>query len=81
MLDKGGAGTAKERKMPRNGEINTKFEIYQSVCCGQEIIIRQGARFPSCPNHPRSTTIWKPLEAEVIDTKAVEKKKASDPAA
>jgi hypothetical protein len=67
--------------MPQNGEINTKFDVYQSVCCLQEIIIREGARFPTCPNHPHSTTIWTPLQTDVIDTKTVEKKKASDPAA
>ena len=67
--------------MPQNGEINTKFDVYQSVCCGREIIIREGATFPNCPNHPRFTTIWKPLEADIVDTKVIEKKRTSDPAA
>ena len=67
--------------MPQNGEINTKFDVYQNVCCGQEIIIREGATFPKCPYHPRSIATWKPLEADIVDTKVIEKKRTSDPAA
>ena len=45
--------------MPRNGETNPKFGVYRTLCCGQEIILRQGLSFPNCPNHPSLTTIWK----------------------
>jgi hypothetical protein len=44
--------------VPQNGEVNTKFGVYKSDCCGVEIVISQGATFPDCPNHPRRITIW-----------------------
>jgi len=47
--------------MSQNGEINSKFGIYQSVCCGAEIVLKAGSTFPDCPNHLRLTTIWKPV--------------------
>ena len=47
--------------MPQNGEINTKFGVYKTLCCGFEIAISEGAEFPDCPNHARLTTEWKPL--------------------
>ena len=49
--------------MPLNGEINSEFGVYRSLCCGDEIVIVVGARFPDCPNkHPRLTrTQWKSL--------------------
>ena len=43
--------------MPDNGEINERFGVYKSVCCGREIIIREGATFPDCPNHPKLGTL------------------------
>jgi len=57
--------------MPEDREINTKFDVYQSICCGREIIIREGAMFPDCPNHPHLPTIWKPIKADVVDLKVV----------
>jgi hypothetical protein len=45
--------------MPETGEINKQFGIYTSICCGQEIVIPEGARFPNCPRHPNVTTTWK----------------------
>jgi hypothetical protein len=45
--------------MPQNGEINRKFGIYKTVCCGAEIVINLGATFPDCPNHRKLSTIWK----------------------
>jgi hypothetical protein len=48
--------------MPQNGDINKRFGVYESLCCGDEIIVREGAKFPDCKNHPKLTTIWKPIE-------------------
>ena len=45
--------------MPQNGEINRKFGVYKTVCCGAEIVINLGATFPDCPNHRKLSTIWK----------------------
>jgi hypothetical protein len=47
--------------MPKNGETNQKFGFYQNLCCGKEIVVPEGNEFPDCPNHPKLTTIWKPL--------------------
>ena len=67
--------------MPQNGEKNTSFGVYKSLCCGREIIIREGATFPDCPNHPKLTTTWKSIEADVIDVVVIKKRNESDPAA
>jgi hypothetical protein len=48
--------------MPQNGEINTQFGVYKSLCCGHEIMVREGVTFPDCKNHRRLTTIWKPVK-------------------
>jgi len=53
--------------MATNGEVNTKFGVYRTLCCGQEIVIAIGAIFPDCPKHPRLTTEWK----SVIDSDGV----------
>lgn len=45
--------------MAQNGEINSKFGVYRSVCCESEIVIAEGVSFPDCPNHVRLTTEWK----------------------
>jgi hypothetical protein len=53
--------------MGTNGEVNTKFGIYRTPCCGQEIVITIGATFPDYPKHPKLTTEWKPvIEADAI---------------
>ena len=53
--------------MGTNGEVDTKFGIYRTLCCGQEIVITVGATFPDCPTHPKLTTEWKPvIEADAI---------------
>jgi len=52
--------------MPQNGEVNKKFGVYKNVCCGQEIVITEGATFPDCAKHPRLTTIWKPATSDHI---------------
>ncbi len=66
--------------MPENGEINKQFGVYKSVCCGREVVVCEGAKFPDCPRHKNLSTIWKPVDAEIIETKSF-KKAASDPAA
>ena len=67
--------------MYSNGEKNARFGVYVSQCCGREIIIREGATFPDCPNHTHLPTIWKlsELEADVIVLKP--KDKSADSAA
>jgi len=78
-----GDAEALENRMPRNGEINIKFGVYKTVCCGNEIVINAGSTFPDCPKHPRLTIEWKP----VFDSKAEKSsarnspKKSNDPAA
>lgn len=52
--------------MPTNGEINKKFGVYTSLCCGTEIVISVGAHFPDCPRHPRLSTTWKSANDEPI---------------
>ena len=69
--------------MSQNGEINKRFGVYTSVCCGEEIILREGSAFPDCPNHPKLPTMWKSAIDSAIP-KASElrtKKKGNDPAA
>jgi len=36
------------------GNKNPQFGIYKAVCCGYEIVVTEGARFPDCPEHKRS---------------------------
>ena len=67
--------------MPENGEINQRFGVYKSLCCGYEIIIREGATFPECPNHMKLTTVWKAVDFDVIPITEIRKKSDSDPAA
>jgi hypothetical protein len=45
--------------MAQNGELNTKFGVYRSICCKSEIVIAEGVKFPDCPNHIKLTTEWK----------------------
>jgi hypothetical protein len=45
--------------MPRNGEMNTTFGVYRSICCETEIVISEGAKFPDCPRHITLITKWK----------------------
>lgn len=47
--------------MPTNGQLNSVFGVYRSLCCGEEVVIGVGAEFPDCPHHPLLTTYWKPL--------------------
>ena len=50
--------------MPTNGEMNVRFGVYKTSCCGAEIVIAEGVFFPDCPNHPKFTTLWKPIRSD-----------------
>jgi len=67
----------------QNGEKNTAFGVYQSVCCGAEIVISQGMTFPDCPRHPNQTTQWLYVQDEKIRhvSDVVPLKKKAEPAA
>jgi len=52
--------------MPYNGETSNRFGVYKSVCCGLEIVIAEGAKFPDCRKHPKLPTIWKSIGDEKI---------------
>ena len=67
--------------MPESGQINEKVGVYESICCGAEIVIREGATFPECPNHRSLKTIWDPLDFEMILMSEIRKKSKSEPAA
>jgi hypothetical protein len=67
--------------MPRNGEINVSFGVYKNLCCDREIIIREGATFPECQNHPNLPTVWNVIEVGIIDVITIKKNTQSDPAA
>ena len=57
------------------GTKNPQFGIYETVCCGYEIVLIDAALFPDCPQHKKPTE-WKlvsPIESAKI--------KKSDPAA
>jgi hypothetical protein len=70
--------------MPTNGEINQRFGVYRSVCCGAEIVIAAETVFPDCPNHPKLSTKWKGVDDEPIPHVSelrTTKKKTGDSAA
>ena len=50
--------------VPQNGELHMKFGTYRNVCCGEEIVIAEGMRFPDCSRHKNLTTMWKPVVKE-----------------
>ena len=66
--------------MPHNGQVNEKFGVYKSFCCGAEIVITKGAIFPRCPDHPRYT-LWKLFPEEDMTQLTDKKKSQSKPAA
>ena len=47
--------------MPQNGDVNKKFGVYRTLCCGAEVVISAGASFPDCPRHPKLPTKWKAI--------------------
>ncbi len=52
--------------MPDNGDVNIRFGVYRSLCCGEEIVIPMGAKFPDCPKHFALPTTWKSIHDEKI---------------
>ena len=50
--------------MPKSGQSNLKFAVYMSGCCGAEIVIAEGARFPYRPEHPEQPTTWTSADDE-----------------
>jgi hypothetical protein len=62
--------------MPQNGDVNNRFAVYRSLCCGREILVREGMNFPDCPNHPKLTTVWKIVKTEVIEFRPVKRTKS-----
>ena len=67
--------------MPKNGEVYQRSGVYRTLCCGREVIVREGPIFPDCPNHPKLSTVWKPVDFENIPTRHIKKKSESDSAA
>jgi hypothetical protein len=66
--------------VPFNGEQNSKFGVYKSLCCGAEIVITEGTTFPNCPNHPKHPVQWK-LMSDNVAAPSEDKKSDSNPAA
>jgi hypothetical protein len=50
----------------RNGELNTTFGVYRTLCCGKEIVLRDGDVFPDCPRHANLPTVWKSTADDAI---------------
>jgi hypothetical protein len=70
------------KNLPKTGEKNTLFGVYASECCGAEIVIRSGAAFPTCPEHPQMRTTWIPIEVGPDNLIELPKKKSkAEPAA
>ncbi len=69
------------RAVPKTGEVNQKFGVYKSTCCGYEIVITEGATFPFCPDHLPLITIWKLLPDEDMTDVTGKKRSASKRAA
>ena len=62
--------------MAQNGEPNNRFGVYKSLCCGREILLREGMIFPDCPNHPKLTTVWKMVKTDVVELRPVKRSKS-----
>jgi hypothetical protein len=71
--------------MAQNGDFNSKFGVYRSLCCGLEIVIGEGVMFPDCPRHIKLTTEWKlvvePQERMINLTELSKQRGVSNPAA
>jgi hypothetical protein len=64
--------------MPENGQLCTNYGVYRSLCCNEELTVREGENFPDCPRHKKLTTVWKPVDMDILPN--VVKKTTSDPA-
>jgi hypothetical protein len=62
--------------MPQNGDVSKRFGVYKSLCCDREILVREGAIFPDCPNHPKLTTVWKMVKTDVIELRPLKRSKS-----
>jgi len=61
--------------MPCNGEINRRFGIYKSDCCGSEIVIPEDVIFPNCAKHGNLPTEWINItDEETLQTQLDSKK-------
>jgi hypothetical protein len=68
--------------MPVTGDINEEFGVYESMCCGEEIVIPARSRFPECPNHPMQRTEWKlTADEEGLDADQMPSKRTGKSAA
>ena len=67
-------------KVPKGGEKNALFGVYQNNCCGFEIVISVGSQFPACPKHPNRLAEWRQIEIDVAEV-IVKKKSQSESAA
>jgi len=47
--------------MPFSGEICSELGAYKSVCCGTEVVVAAGTKFPICPNHTEWPAEWRML--------------------
>ena len=72
------ARDGERRAVPQNGETSQKCGVYKGDCCWAEIVINVGSIFPDCPNHPKFTTMWKPVVDGKI-SRVTGKKSESDP--
>ena len=72
------ARDGERRAVPQNGETSQKCGVYKSDCCWAEIVINVGSILPDCPNHPKFTTMWKPVVDGKI-SRVTGKKSESDP--
>src|SRR5215813_9357834 len=65
--------------MPKNGEVNTHFALYRTLCCNHELIIREDEVFPDCPRHTNLSTVWKLMKVEAVQTEAMKKDDSTPP--
>ena len=68
------------RTVRQTGQVNDRFGVYSNACCGYEVVIREGAIFPYCPNCYSPAT-WHFAETEVNQPIIIQKKSELDPAA
>jgi hypothetical protein len=41
-----------------NGEISSTTDYYRNLCCGSEILVLAGKRFPDCNRHKDWSVVW-----------------------
>ena len=64
--------------MPRAGEANKVFGIYEALCCHAEIVIPAGVSFPQCLKHPRALTEWRKVADKSLSARASESGPSKD---